>query len=144
MNLTRNPVLESLLRWLSSTEMFARPARQLPGKWRLYEFYSEPEGELQNMKEDEIKKSGYMWEIELESMGQFYQKMKLPVFILSQATHGTWNTSRNFLCLSSDTEPAVTVEFQYAIENGNLKILKKDMDGRILFFGFFRRLPVEE
>ncbi len=144
MNLTRNPVFVSLLRWLASTEMFARPAKQLPGKWRLFEFYTEPEGQLKNLKEEAMKKKGYHWEIEFEGRGRFQYHLNLPIRLFNLAGFGTWHTSRNFIVLSPSENPGMTEEFQYAFENGNLKILKKEADGRILFFGFFRRLDVKD
>lgn len=143
MNLTRNPVFESLIRWLSSTEMFARPAKQLPGKWRLFEFYTEPEGQLKNMKEEVMKKAGYLCEITFEGQGRFHHKMNLPVRLFNTAGHGTWYTSRNFVVLSPSENLDMTEEFQYAFEKDNLKLLKKSTDGRIEFFGFFRRLDAE-
>lgn len=144
MSLTRNPVLVSLLQWLSSTEMFARPAKQLPGSWSLFEFYTEQEGELMNLKEDTMKKAGYHCEITFEGQGSLHHKMNLPVQLFDKAGHGCWYTSRNFIVLSPSESTGLKEEFQFAFENDNLKILKKDTHGRIHFFGFFRRLNTQE
>jgi hypothetical protein len=129
----------SLIQWLKSTEMFARPSKQLPGKWKLFEYYSEPGGELINMKENQLKKDQIFWEIEFGDQGLFIQKTNLPLQFLNEIESCKWNNSGNFILLSHPADNMKNVKIQFAIENGILKLLKKDVDGRIEFFGFFRK-----
>ena len=133
-------VFPSLIKWLYSTEMFARPSKQLPGRWRLFEYYSEPGEQLVNMKEEHLEKSGYYWKIDFEEFGQFSQEMNLPVQFLTDTPVCNWQTSRNFLTLSSIEIMDIKKEFQFAISSGSLKLLQKDTDGKIIFFGFFSKI----
>ena len=78
----RNRVISSLLQWIHSTELELFPAKQLPGKWRLFEYYTEPEGLLTNMKEEQINKENQVWEIHFSQDGQLKQITNLPVQFL--------------------------------------------------------------
>jgi hypothetical protein len=130
----------ALTNWLYSTEMFARPFKEIPGKWRLFECYSEPGDHLVNMKEEDLEQAGYYWNIDFEEYGSLTQEMNLPVKFLTDASECNWQTARNFLKLTHKESPGIIEEFQYAISKGNLKLLQKDSDGKIIFFGFFRKI----
>jgi hypothetical protein len=52
---------------------------------------------------------------------------------------GNWKRSKNYLTLSDSRNPGHTLEFQFAFEKENLKLLKKDSGGKIEIFGFFRK-----
>jgi hypothetical protein len=54
----------SILNWLKSTEMFARPSRQILNSWQLVEYYIETENELRNITENQLKADGEFWNIE--------------------------------------------------------------------------------
>lgn len=142
--MTGNFTFSSLIRWLASTEMFARPSKQLPGKWRLVEYYTEPKNQLINVKEEDIKRAGYVWEVIFRENGRLYQIRNLPVDLSNETINGEWSVSQNFVVLSAAEIPGMKEEFQFAVEKGILKMLKKDADGRIQFFGLFRRIDGEK
>jgi hypothetical protein len=132
--------LTSVLNWLKSTEMFARPSRQIPGKWRLVEYYVETGNELRNITENQLKATSEFWNIEFTTEKNYSQNCNLPVSIISEVKNGNWNTSKNYITLSPAGETMKSIEFQFAIEKEMLRILKKDHSGRIGFFGFFKRM----
>lgn len=136
----KTPVFTAFTKWLYSTEMFARPSRQLPGKWRLFECYSEPGEQLVNLKEADLEQAGYYWNIDIKEFGKLIQERSLPVKFLTDASECNWKTARNFLKLVHKKSPGIVEEFQFAISKGNLKLLQKDFDGKIIFFGFFRKI----
>lgn len=133
-------VFSSLIKWLYSTEMFARPSKQLPGKWIMFEYYSEPGEQLINLKEEHLEQAGYYWKLDFEDFGQLNQAMNLPVQFSTEKSICNWQTSRNFLTLSHIETPEIKEEFQFAISRGNLKLLQKNTNGKIIFFGFFRKI----
>jgi hypothetical protein len=53
-----------------------------------------------------------------------------------------WRLQRNFLKMIHPDNQNYYEEFQFAVERGLLKLLKKDINGRILFFGFFKKESV--
>lgn len=126
----------SILNWLKSTEMFARPSRQVPGKWQLVEYYIETGNELRNITENQLKAAGEFWNIEFTPEKNYTKNSNLPLPLISGLKNGNWNTSKNYITLNSSEE---SVEFQFAIEKEILRILKKDNLGKIIFFGFFKR-----
>ncbi len=126
----------SILNWLKSTEMFARPSRQVPGKWQLVEYYIETGNELRNITENKLKADGEFWNIEFTPEKNYSKNSNLPLPLISGLKNGNWNISKNYITLSSSEE---SIEFQFAIEKEILRILKKDNLGKIIFFGFFKR-----
>jgi hypothetical protein len=138
--MNKTSAFTSFIHWLNTTEMFARPSKQLPGRWKLFEYYSEPEGELINVKESQLKEKQNFWEIEFGMHGGFIQKTNLPVQFLNGIESSKWDYSKNFILLFHPEDTGKKVKIQFAIEKGNLKLLKKDVKGRIEFFGFFRKL----
>ncbi|MBW6535107.1 MAG: hypothetical protein K0B11_08860 [Mariniphaga sp.] len=136
----RQAIFTSVFQWLKKTEMFARPSKQLPGKWRLFEYYTEKSGELVNVKETQLKQQDIFWEIEFEEDGCFQQKSGLTIKFLEGIESSGWLVSKNFITLIYRDDASRNEEFQFAIVNDKLKLLKKDISGKIIFFGFFRRL----
>lgn len=132
-------VLTNFLNWLQSTEMFGRPARKLPGKWILREYYTEPEKELIHMEEEQLKARHLFWEAEFTEDEKFFHKTNLAVPLLSDISNGTWGRSKNFITIIHPKDFRKNVEFQFAIDKEDLKLLKKDALGKIEFFGFFRK-----
>ena len=126
--------------WLKSTEIFARPSKQLPGKWQLFEYYVDRGDDLLNFKEDELKKNKESWAIEFSENGQFIQAGNVSVDLIARIGNGIWSISRNFVTVIHPTNFRNNVEFQFAIAKKQLKLLKKDAFGKIEFFGFFKRL----
>ncbi len=137
--MNKKSLFHSFVYWLKSTEMFSRPSRRIPGKWRLFEYYTEPAGELINIKEEQLKKEDSFWEIEFGEDGRFQQKSGLSIKFLEGAESCKWSLSKNFITLMNPNDFRRNEEFQFAIVNENLKLLKKDTSGKIIFFGFFRR-----
>jgi hypothetical protein len=128
-----------IIRWLESTELFARPSRAIPGVWQLFEYYTEPSGELIHVKEDELAAGKYFWEITFDAEGSFRQRSNLPVRFISAIESCKWDITGNFILLIHPENFRENVKFQFAVEKQNLKLLKKDTSGRIEMFGFFRK-----
>jgi hypothetical protein len=126
--------------WLMSTEMFARPSKQLPGKWQLFEYYVDKGEDLLNFKEDDLKNKKENWTIEFADREKFLQQGNLTVTLISEIENGVWSISRNFVTVMNPSDFRKNVEFQFAIQKNQLKLLKKDGFGKIEFFGFFRKL----
>jgi hypothetical protein len=129
----------NLISWLKTTELFFNPDKFLPGRWLLYEYYSEPGNELIHVQEKQLLEEKQSWTIEFTTDKKFDWKTNLPVLFISGIKAGNWKRSKNFLTLSDSLKPAHTVEFQFAFEKENLKLLKKDSGGKIEIFGFFRK-----
>lgn len=128
------------LRWLKSTEMFARPSLQVPGRWELYEFYYEPEGMLIHVEKEAVKLENIRWEILIKSDGYFSQQSNIPVKILNGMTDCRWSLSGNYIRFMHPGNEKEHEEVQFAVVNDNLRLLKKESDGKIRFFGFFSRV----
>ena len=128
-----------LISWLNSTEMFARPSREIPGIWQLFEYYAEPAGELIHVKENELTAGKYFWEIAFDTDGHFRQKSNLPVQFMPGIDSCKWDRTGNFIILIHPDNFGKNEKFQFAIERQNLKLLKKNASGRIEIFGFFRK-----
>lgn len=133
----------SVVQWLKSSEMFARPSKQLPGRWRLFEYYSEKSGELVNVKENELKQQDIFWEIEFGENGDFSQQTGSPDGFLENAGASQWSLSKNFITFLHPNDFRKNEEVQFAVEKGTLKLLKKDVSGKIDFFGFFKKLNTD-
>jgi len=133
-------VYTEFVNWLKSTEMFARPSRQVPGRWQLFEYYTEPENELIHVEEEQLKQETLGWEIEFGSGGSFSQKTNLPVQYLNGEKSCRWNIANNYITLLHPADFRLNEEFQFAIDKGILKLLKKSSTGKIELFGFFRRV----
>lgn len=119
--------------------MFARPSKQIPGKWELVEYYIEKGNELLNIKEEQLKVNSEFWHIEFTPDFNFSHDNNLPVWQIAKVKSGNWSFSKNFITLTSSENARNNIEFQFAIEKETLKLLKKDALGRIEFFGFFNR-----
>lgn len=124
--------------WLQSTEMLARPSKQLPGKWQLFEYFVETNGELKNLKQQQLTELNLSWNIEFAADNQFVHTGNLNLNLIQSIENGKWKLQKNFLELAS--KDSKTVSFQFAIEKEQLKLLKKDETGQIEFFGFFHRI----
>jgi len=128
-----------VVQWLKSSEMFARPSKQLPGRWQLFEYYTEKSGELMNVKEIQLKQRNIFWEIEFSENGEFSQQTNSPAGFLENTGASKWNLSKNFITFLHPGDFRKNEEVQFAVEKNTLKLLKKDVAGKIEFFGFFRK-----
>jgi hypothetical protein len=136
-------IFTSVTRWLKTSEMFARPSKQLPGKWRLFEYYTEKSGELVNFKENQLKQKDIFWEIEFGENGIFKQQTNSQSEFLENTGVSKWSLSKNYITFLHPADFRKNEEFQFAVEKGNLRLLKKDFTGKIELFGFFRKLESE-
>lgn len=136
--MAESSIISKFLHWLQSTEMFASPSKQLPGKWQLYEYFVETEGELANFKQNDLDASDIYWKMEIRKDGTSSHLVNLDHFIIQQVNDGNWMLHKNLISFSTKTDPLL--QFQFAVTNHQLKLLKKDNKGAILFFGFFDRI----
>ncbi len=130
----------TIIQWLSTTEMFARPSKQLPGKWQLFEYYFDSEEELNHITEPQLKAMNESWMIEFTDEENYFQKSKLQLSLVSNIENGNWSISKNYVTLIHPDNFRNNIEFQFAVDKGILKLLKKDALGKIEFFGFFKNL----
>jgi hypothetical protein len=112
----------------------------LPGDWKLYEYYTEYNCELTNFKEPQIVAEQIRWDIEFKEDGVFQHSTSLNIPLIQDMQPGRWSRSRNFVTIVNPTDFRKNIEFQFAFEKGNLKILKKDSFGKIIIFAFFKRI----
>lgn len=124
--------------------MFARPSKQLPGEWKLFEYYTEPDEELIHKQEKELKNEQLFMKITFSESGDFSYDTNLPVDFITAGSNFTWSIAKNYLTLIHPNDFRKNQEFQFAIEKGVLKILKKDTFGKIILFGFFRKSANEK
>ncbi len=125
--------------WLKTTELFANPVKQLPGKWLLFEYYTEPEHELLHFSEEQLNQKKLFWEIEFNAEDKLIQKTNIRLPFSNETGVLIWSKAKNYITLIYPGDFRKNVEFQFAVENGNLKLLKKNSLGKIEFFGFFRK-----
>jgi len=136
----KKTVFSAFLSWLGSSEMFARPVKRLPGKWLLFEYYIDSRDGLLNFKEDMLKEHNQQLEIHLDETNKLVVQSNLPVSLFQEITKGEWGVVKNFITFIHPDDYRKNVEFQFAFEKNNLKLLKKDGFGKIEFFGFFKKV----
>ncbi len=129
----------ALTEWLKTTEMFANSAKQLPGKWQLFEYYTEPEHELLHINEEQLNQKNLFWEIEFSGDNKLIQKTNIRLPFSNETGVLIWSKSKNYIMLIYPGDFRRNVEFQFAVEKNILKLLKKNALGQIEFFGFFRK-----
>jgi len=123
---------------MKTSGWFASPVKQLPSVWQLFEYYAEPSGELIHIQENKLKEENRFWEIELNEDGSFAHSCNLDIPLISGINDGTWRRNRNFIVFSGKEGLQMSIGFQFAVEKGILKLLKKNKQGGIEIFGFFR------
>ena len=139
-NMASISFLSKLKTWILSTELFERPSKLIVGKWQLYEYFIDDAEELQHITSDQLKKENSMLVISVLEDHNYIIASSLPVPLIQKIVDGKWRTARNFVTFQHPEEFRNNVEFQFAFEKGNLKLLKKDSFGNIEFFGFFNRV----
>lgn len=137
-SMEKKPVLKTVIHWLKNTEMFARPSKQIPGKWQLFEYYFDSDKELHHFTEQDLKNRNESWFIEFSEEEGYTQSSRLGISFISEMENGSWSISKNYLTFIHPENFRNNVEFQFAINKGVLKLLKKNTLGEIEFFGFFR------
>lgn len=129
----------NLIGWLKTTEMFYNPKEHLTGKWDMYEYFTEVEGELMHIQEKDLKDKKHQFFLELIP-DTFKASCSLPEHILDIKKEGQWEASRQYITFGLDApSDQGKSTYQFAIDKGFLKLLKKDSSGKIIFFGFFRQ-----
>lgn len=136
----KKSVFSKVVSWLGTTEMFARPSKQLPGMWHLYEYFIDSEKELLNIKTDQLRNNGHYLHLSMDEDNTFLLTPNLPIELFNIIDKGEWSISKNYVTFIHPNDFRKSVEFQFAFENGDLKLLKKNELGKIEFFGFFKRL----
>ena len=130
--------------FLSITELLnaalLSPEKKLAGEWRLFEYYTERDGELIHVKEGELPGIERFIKLEIGDGGRlrWTGNINVPDFDFD-AEKLTWERKRNFLTVSEKYSSGKKVNFQYSTENEILKLLNKAETGQINFFGFFKR-----
>jgi hypothetical protein len=124
---------------LLKTELFMRPSKLLPGKWKLYEYYYDKDKELVHFVEEQLIEQKQFFVLELLDKNVFKLDINLALPVISKIKPGNWSRYRNFITLIDSSDFRGNTEFQFAFEKGNLKLLKKNRMGKIEFFGFFKR-----
>lgn len=109
------------------------------GKWYLYEYYTEPDKNVQHFTEETLKEKGQYCIIEFSPDKTFNFHTNLSISLFRNNRLNRWSKQKNFLTLIQSENSSENVEFQFAVDRKMLKMLKKDNLGRILFFGFFRK-----
>ncbi len=130
----------SFIQKLKSTGIFVRPAKLLPGKWHLFEYYTEISGELAHVNEQKLKQDKKIWEIDFLGNGDFMQQTNFASGLLANPDLNRWSISGNYITLLHPDDFRENMELQFAIEKDNLRLLKKEETGKIILFGFFRRV----
>jgi hypothetical protein len=138
--MNRTSIIAKINNLLQSSEMFARPSKRLPGKWQLYEYYIDDTKELIHVNSEQLKSEKQNWNIEFNENKQYLHNSNLTIPLIINIENGSWDISKNFITIIHLQDFRKNVEFQFAFEKGNLKLLKKDNSGKIEFFGFFKKL----
>ncbi len=138
--MNQTSIIAQINKLLQSTEMFARPSKKIPGKWQLYEYYVDENKELKHIKREQLTSEKQNWNIEFAIDKKYIHNTNIAVSIISNVENGSWHIAKNFITLIHPNDINKNMEFQFAIEEGNLKLLKKDNLGKIEFFGFFKKL----
>jgi hypothetical protein len=113
----------------------------LPGSFNLYEFYTDKSDELINIKEGELASKKLFWDLKFEETGSYESKTNLDIPLVAGVKPGDWSKNKNFVTLIPPGDFRGKIEFQFAFNHGDLKLLKKDEFGNIIIFAFFRRIP---
>ena len=132
--------VSKLKSWVQSSELFERPSKLIVGKWQLFEYFIDDDKELKHILEDKLKEEKQMLVISVLNDGNYVIASSLDVPLIKVIVDGEWSLSRNFVTFQHPKDFRKNVEFQFAFEKGNLKLLKKDSFGNIEFFGFFNRI----
>ena len=131
-------VISKFTTWLASPEVFGSITKKIPGDWQLFEYYYDLKEDLIHWTEADLKNNNESLQVILTEEEQFSLNSKLPLSVFKNVTAGKWSVSRNFITLIDPKNFRNNLEFQFAFEKDNLKLLKKDKMGKIEFFGFFR------
>jgi len=133
-----NSILSKFVRWLASPEVFGSITKKIPGEWELFEYYVDLQEDLIHLKENDLKNNNESLKIEFGEDEHLLVKARLPMSVFNDIENGSWSVHRNFITFMDSSDFRNNIEFQFAFEKNNLKLLKKDRLGKIEFFGFFK------
>lgn len=125
--------------WLNSPEVFGNISRKIPGEWQLYEYYMDENNKLIHIQEDKLQHDNLKMTL-IFTEDVFNADVHIPVSVVKGLEKGQWSTAKNYITFIDPQNFRNNIEFQFAFEKGNLKLLKKDVKGMIEFFGFFKPL----
>lgn len=131
-------IFSKFVDWLKSPEVFGSKKKLIPGKWQLFEYYVDEGDELLHFEEQYLIENKIMLVLSFLENQDLILAGNPPVEIFQSFSEGKWSVARNFITFLHPKNFRDNIEFQFAFEKGNLKLLKKDAMGKIEFFGFFR------
>ncbi len=112
----------------------------LLGEWKVFEFYFDSKNILHHVEKDQLESEGNFWNISFLELGILKMNVMLPAQSVKGVNANKWSRKRNYITLFDGNCPDDSNTFQYAIDNGVLKLLKKEDSGRIEIFAFFERV----
>ncbi len=130
--------------WLASPEVFGSITKKIPGEWQLFEYYYDLKEDLIHFEEKDIKANNESLRISFTDTETFSVEDDFALSIFKNLKTGKWSVHRNFITLLDAADFRNNLEFQFAFEKENLKLLKKDKIGKIEFFGFFRNTSLKK
>lgn len=130
--------ISKFISWLKSPQMFGNVSKRFPGEWKLYEYYVDGELDILHFEEKDLLEQNQSCAISFNESGDFRCEALLPITQLQKLSNGKWSRSRNYITLMDPSDFRNNIEFQFAFAKGNLRLLKRNADGKIDFFGFFK------
>ncbi len=112
----------------------------LHGEWELFEYYYDSKNILQHVEKDQLKSEGNFWELSFLEPGILKMNVRLPVQSVNGLYANKWSRKRNYVAFADEELGKNAISFQYSIDKGILKLLKKDKSGKIEIFAFFERI----
>lgn len=133
----QHSLFSKFISWLASPEVFGSVSKSLVGTWLLFEYYMDEREELVHMREFDLQRESQKVLITFTDE-EFEVNAQISVPLVQRLKKGRWSIANNFITFVDPANFRNNVEFQFAFEKGNLKLLKKDERGMIEFFGFFK------
>ncbi|MFV0265569.1 MAG: hypothetical protein ACK5HT_00375 [Draconibacterium sp.] len=133
----QHSLFSKFVSWLASPEVFGNVSKSLVGTWFLFEYYMDEREELVHMREFDLQREKQQVVITFFD-DEFEVNAHISVPLVARLKKGRWSVAKNFITFIDPENFRNNVEFQFAFEKGNIKLLKKDERGMIEFFGFFK------
>ena len=111
----------------------------LLGSWGLDEFYTDQGGQLLHVDQQKLKSENHLWELSFFEKGRLKHSSNLGIQGLQDIGFRQWKRERNYVALMADNPLKVCIRYQFAIDKGILKLLKKEKNGAIVIFAFFKK-----
>ena len=117
-----------------------RMKHSLLGDWIMFEYYFDSGTELNHIKKGQLEANAQKWELSFFDQGTLKSVIYLKGLFIDGYSTNKWIKRKNQITLFDETRPEGSITFQYAIDKGILKLLKKEDSGRIQIFAFFERV----